>query len=154
MKHEQLAGPLGRRVGRDRLVDGVVLGERHLLVDPVDGGGGGEDEVRRAVPSRRLEQAQGPDAVDLFVEDRLGEARPHAGPGGEVDHGVEAARGEQAVDQRGVADVALDQPPVVALRELGGVGALQGGVVEVVEIVEDGDPVAPVQESAGDVSCR
>ena len=105
----QLAGPLGRGVGRDRPVDRVLLGERQLRVDAVDRRGGGEDEARLAVGDRRLEQAQRGDAVDLLVEDRLRERGPHAGARRQVDDGVEVLLGEQAEDERPVADVALDE---------------------------------------------
>ena len=105
-------GALGGRVGRDRPLDGVLLGEGELGVDAVDRGGGGEDEPRPAVRDGRLQQVERPDAVDLLVEDRLGQRRPHAGPGREVHDGVEALLREEPEDERPVADVALDQPVV------------------------------------------
>ncbi len=88
---EQLAAAFGGGVGADRQVDAVVFGEGHLFVDAVDRRGGAEDEVGGTVVAGRLEQAQGADAVDVFVEDRLLEAGPHPGPGRQVHHPVEAA---------------------------------------------------------------
>ena len=128
-----------------------LLGERHLLVDAVDRGGGAEDEICRSVSARRFEQAERPDAVDVLVEHRLSETGTDAGAGGQVDDGVEAAVGEEPVHQRLVADVPLDQAPVVPPGELRDVGALARGVVEVVEVVEHRHPIAPRQEPPGEV---
>ena len=145
---EQLAAPLGRRVGADRLVDLVLLGERDFLVDSVHRRGGPEDEVLWTMASRRFEQAQGPDAVDFFVEHRLSQAGSHSGTCRQMDDIIEAT-GEQLLDERLVTDVPLDQSIAVVGEKGLYVAPLSLRIVEVVEVVENREPIPPIQEPPG-----
>jgi hypothetical protein len=66
-----------------------------------------------------------------------------------VDDGVEVFFGEGAKDEVPIADVAFDETEAVPARERRGVGAFQRGIVEVVEVVEDDDPVTACEAAAG-----
>ena len=87
-----LTGLFGRRVGRDRSVDPIILVERHLAVVPVHRAGGGEDELTAAGLPHRLEQVRRADEVRLVVAPRVGQRRPDAGLGGQVHYGIEPVR--------------------------------------------------------------
>lgn len=136
--HQQVRARLGGAVGRARAV-GRLLGEagrvveRQVAVDLV----GGDVVVAHAVPAAGLDQGVG--ALDVGLEER-GRVRDGVvvvGLGGVVDHGVRP--GHEAVDERGVADVAHD--------ELDAVGGEPGdvlGVAGVGQLVEHGDVDAGV----------
>ena len=81
-----------------------------------------------------LEQVEGAVDIGADIKPRVGNRRPHAGAGGEVEHHVERDAGEQRVHQRRVPDVALDQGDAVA--ETREVRLLDRGIVEVVEIID------------------
>jgi hypothetical protein len=99
----------------------------------------------------RLEEVPRGETVDLLVEDRLRERRAHPGAGREVDHRVEALLGEEPEDELAVADVALDEPVTVLAFVRRDVGALERGIVEVVEVVEHDDAVAASAPAVGHV---
>ena len=61
-----------------------------------------------------------------------------------MDDTVELVSGEGALDEHGVADVAFDELDVS--EEPGDVAAFDGGVVVVVEVIEDGDFVPVAEE--------
>ena len=93
--------------------------------------------VAHAVPAARLDEGVG--ALDVGLEERarVGDGVVVVGLGGVVDHGV--GPGHEAVDERGVADVAHD--------ELDAVGGEPGdvlGVARVGQLVEHGDVDAGV----------
>ena len=90
------------------------------------------------------------------VEHRLGHGLPHGLASREVDHGVEFLGTEGSVDRRGVAEVALDKGHLARLllpgELLHALETLEEGVVEV---VEDGDGVAGVEQGQDGVrACR
>ena len=62
---------------------------------------------------------------------------------------------EQIADERGVADVALDQLELVGMfggrADLGDVGAFDGRVVEGIEVVEGDDALVAGEEGVCDV---
>ena len=136
--HQQVGGRLGGAVGRARAV-GSLLGEarrvvqRQVAVDLV----GGDVVVARAVFAAGLDEGVGALDVGLQERARVGDGVVVVGLGGVVDHGV--GPGHEAVDQRGVADVAHD--------ELDAVGGQPGDVVGVAgvgELVQHGDVHAGV----------
>ena len=72
--------------------------------------------------------------------------------GGEVDEGVEAARGEGLLHEVRVQDVAPHELAARTCQRRGEVGLLDGrGVEQVVEAVEDDHAVAVVQQALVDV---
>ena len=136
--HQQVRARLGGAVGRARAV-GRLLGEagrvveRQIAVDLV----GGDVVVAHAVPAAGLDQGVG--ALDVGLEER-GRVRDGVvvvGLGGVVDHGVRP--GHEAVDERGVADVAHDE-----LDAVGGEPGDVVGVAGVGQLVEHGDVDAGV----------
>src|SRR4030095_12987691 len=92
---------------------------------------------------------QGADAVDVLVEDRLLEARPHAGPGREMHNRGELAPREEGLHQLFVPDLALDQQVVRPAHELLDVAPLARRVVEIVEVVEHRDALALAEQPPG-----
>src|SRR6266542_3238787 len=156
MKREnvQLGSPFRRRVRGDGTGDGIFFGERQPGVDAIDGGRGSEEEPGFPPHYRRLEQAQRADDVDVFVKDRLRERRPHAGPRRQVQDGIERFLFEEPLEQGAVPDISFDQPVGPISRVGSDVAALEGRIVEVVEIVQYDNPVtlcqAPVRQVRAD----
>ena len=120
--HQQVRARLGgavrgaRAVGRLlREAGGVV--ERQVAVDLV----GGDVVVAHAVPPAGLDEGVG--ALDVGPQERarVGDGVVVVGLGGVVDHGV--GLGHEAVDERGVADVARDE-----LDAVGGQPAMLSGL--------------------------
>ena len=136
--HQQVGGRLGGAVRGARAV-GRLLGEagrvvqRQVAVDLV----GGDVVVADAVLPARLDQRVG--ALDVGLEERarVGDGVVVVGLGGVVDHGV--GPGHEAVDERGVADVAHDE-----LDSVRGQARDVVGVAGVGQLVEDGDTDAGV----------
>lgn len=93
--------------------------------------------VARAVPAAGLDEGVG--ALDVGLEERarVGDGVVVVGLGGVVDHGV--GPGHEAVDERGVADVAHDE-----LDAVGGQPRDVVGVAGVGQLVEHGDVDAGV----------
>jgi hypothetical protein len=112
----QLVGLLGGRVQADRVVDAVMLGERHLGVAAVDAGARGIDQVLHAVVAAAFEDVGEADQVAVDVGVRVLQRVAHAGLGGEVDHAVELLGGEQSSMPR-------DRPRQLDEAETRGAGA-------------------------------
>ncbi len=134
---QQLARRFGRRVRRDRLEDRIVLGERRLLVLAVDGRGRAEDELPHAARAREFEQVDRAVDVGLGVERRLRERGPDARARRQMHDHVNRLFAERACERRAVADVRLDESERCAPHVRLDVRALDGRIVEVVEVVHD-----------------
>ena len=136
--HQQVRARLGGAVRGARAV-GRLLGEagrvvqRQVAVDLV----GGDVVVAHAVPPAGLDEGVG--ALDVGPQERgrVGDGVVVVGLGGVVDHGV--GLGDQAVDERGVADVAHDE-----LDPVRGQAGDVVGVAGVGQLVEHGDVDAGV----------
>ena len=136
--HEHVGGRLRRAVRRARAV-GRLLGElggvveRQVAVDLV----GGDVVVADAVLADGLQQAEG--ALDVGAQEglRVGDGVVVVALGGVVHDGVVAR--DDAVEQRGVADVAHDE-----LHAVGGQPRDVLGVAGVGQLVQDGDVDARV----------
>ncbi len=128
--HQQVGGSLGGAVRGARAV-GRLLGEagrvveRQVAVDLV----GGDVVVAHAVLPAGLDQGVG--ALDVGPEERrgVGDGVVVVGLGGVVDHGVGLRH--EAVDERGVADVAHDELDAVRGQARDVVGV--AGVGQLVE---------------------
>lgn len=145
----ELVGLLGGGVERHRRVDAVLLGERHLLVAAVDRTGAGVDEVPDRVVAAGLKDVEEADQVALEVCARVLDGVADARLRGEVNHGIEAVLGEQALDEGGVAQVATHEGEAVVCVGLGQhaqAGVLDTGVVVAVEVVETDDDVIGLLE--------
>lgn len=136
--HEHVGGRLGRAVRRARVVRRLLgeLGrvvERQVAVDLV----GGDVVVADAVFADGLQQAEG--ALDVGAQEGLGvgDGVVVVALGGVVHDGVVAR--DDAVQQRGVADVADDE-----LHAVGGQPRDVLGVAGVGQLVQDGDMYARV----------
>jgi len=95
----------------------------------------------------RLDQVDRPGDIVRVVQHRLCHGLPDGLAPGEVDDGIKLFRPQGGVDGRGVAQVALDERHLGGLlgaREL--LHALEALKEGVVEVVEDGDGVARVEE--------
>ena len=136
--HQQVGGRLGGAVRGARAV-GRLLGEagrvveRQVVVDLV----GGDVAVARAVPPAGLDEGVG--ALDVGAQERarVGDGVVVVGLCGVVDDGVGPR--DQAVDERGVADVAHDELDAVRGQPRDVVG-----VAGVGQLVEHGDVDAGV----------
>lgn len=145
----ELIGLLGGGVERHRRVHAVLLGERHLLVAAVDRAGTGVDQVLDRVVAAGLEDVEEADEVALQVSARILDGVAHARLRSEVNHDVEAVLREQALNQRGVAEVALHEREAAVLIRLGEhrqAGLLDAGVVVAVDVVQADDHVVGLLE--------
>ena len=105
---EQVRGGLGRAVRRARAVRGLLgeagrVVERQVAVDLV----GGDVVVAHTVLAAGLDERVGALHVGAQEGLRFGDGVVVVGLGGVVDHGV--GLGHEAVDERGIADVAHDE---------------------------------------------
>ena len=134
-----LRGELGRAVRRQGPSRRVLVGGRVALA--VDRAAGGAEHDLRPVPARRLDDAEGPEHVDLRVVDRLCNRGADVRLRGEVEADLGACLVEDQVEVVVPADVAHVQSHPVR-HEF----ALAGG-----EIVEHVHLVAARRERRGDV---
>src|SRR5690606_9619039 len=88
-KAEHLGGSLAGRVGGQRAVGVVRLGEGHACGVTVRGRGGRADEVRFAVLARGVQKVEGAGEIDIVVEPGVFDRNADAGHGGQVGDGVE-----------------------------------------------------------------
>ncbi len=102
---QQLIRLLGRGVHRQRMIDSVFDPKREALVAPVDGGGGGIDEVPDLGVPRQLEHVAVPDEIGLNVSFRVLDAIPDARLGSEVNDGVEAVRVGQSLQRLSIREI-------------------------------------------------
>jgi hypothetical protein len=103
---QQLAADLRAGVRADRQ-DVIVLGPRDARIHAVDAARRAEDELADAARAGQLQQVLRAADVDLLVAHRIGNRRPHARGRRQVHDDVDVVRKRR--QQRGVADVALDQ---------------------------------------------
>jgi hypothetical protein len=76
--------------------------------------------------ARGLEQREGADDVGLHERARAGDRAIDVGLGGEVHDGVDAVLGQHPIDQRAVADVAVDERAPRRVRQVAQVLAAAG----------------------------
>mmetsp|Transcript_30500 Transcript_30500/g.72422 ORF Transcript_30500/g.72422 Transcript_30500/m.72422 type:complete len:200 (+) Transcript_30500:475-1074(+) len=136
-----LVGFLRGSVERVRTVDAVGLAEGRLRVGTVHGGGGGVDELHLREAAVRLEQRDETLEVIAHVRLRVGERVAHARLRREVRDVREPVLHEEAAEQLGVADVAL-QHLHTPLSQVRRARSLEGGGVVRVEVVDRDDPHA------------
>ena len=89
---EELAGALGRGVGRGRAHGRIALAEGHLVVRAVHRRGRREDEAAHVVRAAGLEEVERAFDVDALVALGLRQRRAHAGERAEMHDDVEAVR--------------------------------------------------------------
>lgn len=100
-----------------------------------------------------LEHIEESDEVALQVGARVLDGVADARLGGEVHHDIEAVLGEQALDERGVTQVAAHEGEAavcVGLGQHAQAGVLDTGVVVAVEVVETDDNVIGLLEKLFD----
>ncbi|BAS81319.1 Os02g0791450, partial [Oryza sativa Japonica Group] len=146
-----LAGLLGGGVQRRRLVSAVALREGHLVVEAVDGGGGGPDDGRLRVGVLAcLEEGDEAGDVGVHVGRRVLHGVAHARLRREVEHVREGHDVEELGEEAAVVDVALDDEHPVR-GEQRPARLLERGVVVGVEVVDADDAVAALAEREGAV---
>jgi len=96
-----------------------------------------------------FEEVVGAADINVGIEERLSNGGTHTGAGGEVNDSVEAVALEERTERGKVADVGLDEAHTCG--EGRDVSAFEGGVVEVVKVVEDGGRIAAGNELFGSV---
>lgn len=149
---EGFAGQFAGGIGGDRGEDRVGLGEWHLGVDAVNGRGGGNGDFADAVEAGGLEQVDGTFDIDALVEGRFLEAGANAGAGGKMDDLVEFCAPQGFVNRGAVGEIAVDEGERLGKGLEGAeVALLDDGRIEVVQVVENADCVAFVQEPFADV---
>ena len=147
----QLVGLLRRRVQRQRMVDAVRFGKRHLRPAAVNAAAAGVRQVRRAGVSTGLEKVRERDDVALDVGVRIDQRIPNAGLRGQVHDAVERVIGEQPIDGFPVGQIAADVDEVRVFGQDRRSVVLERNPVVVVPVVDPHDPVAPVQQPPGEV---
>ena len=113
-----------------------------------DGGTAGGNKVLHTGAAGGFEQVESALDVRVDVELWLLDGGAHAGAGGQMDDGVKMALVEDFGHKKWVGDVSLAEFDLGAERLE--IFALDGGVVVVVEAVEDGDLARVVTEQALD----
>lgn len=147
-----LTGLLSGCIQRGWSIRPVMLGERHMGVEPVhrrrrrpDDGG------LRVGRARRLEQRHETGNVSAHIRHGVHECVPHTGLRGEVEDVCEGHDVEQLGEELGVGDVAVDDVDPGAGEERGA-AALEGRVVVVVEVVEAEHAVPSAAKRGGGVA--
>mmetsp|Transcript_2169 Transcript_2169/g.6638 ORF Transcript_2169/g.6638 Transcript_2169/m.6638 type:complete len:379 (-) Transcript_2169:203-1339(-) len=134
-----LVGELGGAVEVGGVGHLVGLCEGNFRVEAVNARRRGVDEGRPR-STRHLPDLldQGDEALQVVpdVGERVRERVPHAGLRGEVDDVRELVLVEELLEQRGVADVPLEDLQAVGLAQVLGSSPLVGGRVVPVEVVE------------------
>src|ERR1051326_3161730 len=90
--------------------------------------------------SRELEQIDGAVNIRLYVEPRLFQRRPHARARCQMHDAIKGRFSECSFQRRVVPDVGVNQFVIWTLKVLANVVAFDRGRVEIVEIIDDGDP--------------
>ncbi len=147
---QQLAGAFRGGVRRDRCVHRVGLRKRNRVVGAVDGGGRAVDERADAQLLRHLQHRLGAAHVRLLVGPRGLDGGAHARPGRQVHDRIHAPGMEGVQEGVGVANVRLDEREALPGKVLDPL-FFHGTRVEGVEVVDGGDVVAAIQETAAEV---
>jgi len=147
----ELVGLLGGGVEAYGVVHVMVDGEGHEGVGPVDGAGGGEDEVLDALVAAALEDIH--EARDVTVNVGVGvfEGVTDAGLGGHVQDDVEEVVLEERVHTVAVFDVQFREREFLVLPQDAEPGPLEPDVVVVVQVVDADNGLAVLQEPFGEV---
>jgi len=77
----QLIGFLGGRIQRERMIDVLIDGKRHVGIRAVDRTGGRIDQVPDAVPAASFDDVQESGHVAVDVDVRIGDGIAYAGLG-------------------------------------------------------------------------
>ncbi len=118
VRADLLSGDFGGGVGRNRADYGIGLGKRNLLIDPIDGGGGGEDEPVDTVAAAGVEQVKSPVDIGGEIQLRILNGRADSGTGGDVEDGIEVAVCEEFSEQSSIADIRADEGDAVAMASM------------------------------------
>src|SRR5947209_17390705 len=102
------------------------------------------------MPARKLKQVERARNVCLRIEYRLGERRSHARTSSKVDDDIKLRLFEYPSERNAVAYVCLVEFELFAPHVRRDVAALDGGVVEVVEVVNHMDTPATLAEQTPD----
>src|ERR1043166_559741 len=133
----EFAGSFGRSVGRDRIEDWIVFAERYLLVRAVNGRGGSEYKLFDFALTRQLQKVHSAVDVCFSVKTRLSERRPYAGARGKMNYAIKSLVVECFLQSVKIANVCLDQAIVRVGEVLSNVCALNGRVIEIIEVIDD-----------------
>ena len=144
----QLVRLLGRGVERQRMIDILMHGERHLRIRAVHRAGRRVDEMLGAVVPAAFEDVGEADDVAVDVRERILQRVAHARLRCEVNHASELLPREQLLHARPVREIQLDEAEVRPLPQLREPRFLKRDVVVVVEVVEPDDFVAALQRFA------
>mmetsp|Transcript_11131 Transcript_11131/g.38673 ORF Transcript_11131/g.38673 Transcript_11131/m.38673 type:complete len:273 (-) Transcript_11131:41-859(-) len=140
---QELVRLLGGGIKAGGRVSDVVLGERHLLVEAVDGGGRGVHHPRgRLLGLDNLEQGHESREVARHVAHGVLLRVAHAGLRGEVQDVRELARPEDLREGLGVVQVRVHRVHAVPVLQVARTAALEADGVVVVEVVQPEDTVA------------
>ena len=137
---------LGCRIRRDGTGQQVVFAKRDFSIEAVDRTRRAEDETRNLREASGFEQYVCAAHIGLFIIERASQRRSDAGASGKMDDRIEVRASEQIVHGPGVGDIGFDQMEERVMDEGRDVGAFDGGVIKVIEVVEDGEPIATVRE--------
>ena len=99
---EELAAHFGAGVRTDGLEDVIVFAPRHARVDSVHAARRREHKLLDTAVPRDLQQVLCAANVGVLIRSRVGNRRPHAGFGSEMDDGVEVAPKLCRVSQPGL----------------------------------------------------
>ena len=140
IRADLLGGEFRGGVGRDGLCEREVFAEGERFQHAIHAAAARADEARDVAGARGFEEVQRAEDVRLDVKARVFDRGPHARTRGEMHDAVETPVFHDAEHGVGVADVGLVDGCV--LCKTGDVGALDCRVVEIIEIIHDGDRMA------------
>ena len=92
---------------RERMIDVLIDGERHVRVGAVDRTGGRVDQVLDAVVAAPFDDVQKAGHIAVDVDMRIVDRMAHARLRGEMDHAVEFLGREQGLDTAAIGQIQL-----------------------------------------------
>ena len=139
------------RVQRQRMLGGLVLGERHQGIGAIHRAGGSKHQVLDIVMAATLDDVQKTGDVGRHVDMRILRGVAHTRLRGKVDHAPWLVRGKRRLDRRAIGQIRRYMGVVRVIHEARQPRLLQVHVVVVAEVVDADDFITALKQSHGDM---
>jgi len=124
-----------------RVVHRIVFGERNLGIISINRGRGGKDQPAYSIFLTGFQKIHGPADIHICVKQGVLYGRSDSGPGSEMGHDFDLPLLKDILEEALIPQVSFNQAKLGVLLGLLQVAALQGGVVEIIKIIEADDPM-------------